>query len=91
MAEHGLSEQDYAAVADWRATDRFSDREKAAIEYAELFVSDHLAMDDSFWRRFREHWSDSEVIDLTVLVGSFLANGRALRVLEPEHTCDLRI
>ena len=78
-------------MADWRATDRFSDREKAAIEYAELFVSDHLAMDDSFWRRFREHWSDSEIIDLTVLVGSFLANGRALRVLEPKHNCDLRI
>ncbi len=91
MAQQGLAEADYEAVADWRTSDRFSERERVAIEYAELFVSDHLAMDDDFWARFRSHWDDAEVMDLTVLVASFLGLGRMMQVLDPELSCPLEI
>ena len=91
MASHNLSEDDYDAVADWRTSDRFSDRELVAIEFAELFAENHLAMDDAFWARFREHWSDAEIMDLSVLVSSFLGLGRMTQVLDPEQSCPLEI
>lgn len=91
MAQHQLSEEDYEGVAEWRTSDRYSEREKVAIEYAELFVTDHLALDDSFWERFRSHWRDDEIVDLSVCVASFLGLGRMTQVLAPAHACRLEI
>lgn len=91
MAQQGLSEEDYAAVAEWRGSDRFTEREKVAIEFAERFVADHLSMDDDFWARLRSHWDDPEILDLSVCVASFLGLGRLTQVLAPEHTCPLEI
>ena len=91
MAQQGLSEEDYAAVADWRHSDRFSERERVAIEYAERFVADHLSLDDPFWERFRAHWADPEILDLSVCIASFLGLGRLTQVLAPEHSCPLEI
>lgn len=78
-------------MAQWRDSDRYSEREKVAIEYAELFVTDHLALDDEFWTRFRAHWADEEIIDLSVCVASFLGLGRMTQVLAPTHACRLEI
>ena len=91
MAQQGLSEDDYAAVADWRHEDRFSDRERVAIEYAELFATDHLSLDDDFWARFRSHWEDAEILDLSVCIAGFLGLGRLTQVMDAEHTCRLEL
>jgi alkylhydroperoxidase family enzyme len=91
LAQQGLAEDDYRAVADWRSDDRFSDRERVAIEYAELFATDHLALDDVFWDRLRAHWDDAEILDLSVCIASFLGLGRLTQVMDAEHTCRLEI
>ena len=91
MAQQNLHEDDYAEVARWRDSDRFSDRERVAIEYAELFGQDHLAMDDDFWARLRSLWDDAEILDLTVLLASFLGLGRLTQVLDPTLSCPLEI
>jgi alkylhydroperoxidase family enzyme len=91
LAQHQLTEDDYKDVAEWRTSDRYSNREKVAIEYAELFVTDHTALDDGFWERFRSHWGDEEIIDLSVCVASFLGLGRMTQVLAPTHACRLEI
>ncbi|MEL7206697.1 MAG: hypothetical protein AAGK32_00430 [Actinomycetota bacterium] len=91
MAQHHLSEDDYADVADWRASERFDAREKVAIEYAERFVTDHTSLDDAFWARLRHHWADEEILDLSVCIASFLGLGRLTQVLAPEHSCPLEI
>lgn len=91
MAQHRLTEDDYRAVAEWRESDRYSEREKVAIEYAERFVTDHTGLDDEFWTRFRTEWADEEILDLTVCIASFLGLGRMTQVLAPEHACRLEI
>lgn len=91
MAQHQLSEADYADVAEWRTSDRYTAREKVAIEYAERFVADHTDLDDKFWERFRAEWSDDEILDLSVCIASFLGLGRLTQVLAPEHSCALEI
>ncbi len=91
MEQQGLTEDDYQAVQDWATSDRFTDRERVAIEYAERFALDHAALDDDFWARFRSHWSDEEIMDVSVLIASFLGLGRLTQVLAPEQSCPLEI
>ena len=91
MAQQGLSEEDYLAVAEWPTSERFTDRERVAIEYADRFVTDHLSLDDDFWSRLRMHWDDAEILDLTVCVAAFLGLGRLTQVLGAEDACRLEI
>lgn len=71
----------YAEVADWRASEALSGREKLAAEFAQRFALDHLAMDDDFWARLRAAYADDEIADLTMCCGMFLGLGRVLAVI----------
>ena len=89
MAEQGVTEEMYAHVAEYRERDDYSTREKLAIEYAERFALDHTNIDDDFWRRIREHYSDEEIVDLTICIGTFIQLGRMLAVLGVDPACAL--
>ncbi|HEY2215698.1 MAG TPA: carboxymuconolactone decarboxylase family protein [Acidimicrobiales bacterium] len=80
-ASVGADEPFYAQATDWRAATELSVRERAAAEFAERFALDHLAMDDGFWDRMHELFSEAELADLTICCGMFLGMGRALAVV----------
>lgn len=80
-AARGADEGFYADVTDWRAATTLSDREKLAAEFAERFAVDHLAMDDAFWGRLHDAFSDEELADLTMCCGMFLGLGRVMAVV----------
>lgn len=80
----GLDEETLTAVTRWKTYDGFSDRERAAIAYAELFCIDHLAIDDEFFDRLRRQFTDDEILDLTVCIAKYMAFGRVHEVLEFE-------
>lgn len=88
---HGaVTEDDYANVLDWRTHDGYSDRERLAIEYAELFALDHHTIDASYYDRMRAAtFTDAEILDLTVCIGGWLALGRTLHVLALDDACQL--
>jgi len=81
-AEAGhVDEGFYAEVANWRASEELSDREKLAAEFAQRFALDHLGMDDELWSRLHQAFADDELADLTICCGMFLGLGRTLAVL----------
>ncbi|MFI7194510.1 carboxymuconolactone decarboxylase family protein [Nocardia nova] len=77
------------AVTDWRTTDSFDDRTRLAAEYAERYVLDHHNLDDEFWARMRAHYSQAEIVELSMCIGSWLAFGRLNRVLGLDTVCVL--
>ncbi|NUW33461.1 carboxymuconolactone decarboxylase family protein [Nonomuraea sp. SMC257] len=77
------------AVADWRATDAFDERTRLAAEYAERYVLDHHGIDDEFWARMTAHYSQVEIVELSMSIGSWLAFGRLNRVLGLDTVCVL--
>ena len=79
--EEGIDDGFYAQVADWRASEVLTDREKLAAEFAERFALDHLTMDDEFFDRMRTGYSDDELADLVICCGMFLGMGRAMAVV----------
>lgn len=77
----GIDDGFYAEVADWRASEVLTEREKLCAEFAQRFALDHLAMDDDFWARMHAAFADDELADLTICCGMFLGMGRTLAVI----------
>jgi alkylhydroperoxidase family enzyme len=91
LAEQGVTEDMYKHVARHRDHDEYSEAECAAIEYAERFALDHLAIDDAFFERLHEHFSDADILDLTICIADFLAFGRLTEVLRLDQECSLEL
>ncbi|MEU3791282.1 carboxymuconolactone decarboxylase family protein [Streptomyces fructofermentans] len=77
------------AVAAWRTTDVFDERTRLAAEYAERYTLDHHGLDEEFWDRMRARFSQAEIVELTMSLGSWLAFGRLNRVLGLDAMCVL--
>lgn len=77
------------AVTQWRSTDLFDERTRLAAEYAERYATDHHGLDDEFWTRMSQHYTQPEVVELSMSIGSWLAFGRLNRVLGLDTVCVL--
>jgi alkylhydroperoxidase family enzyme len=60
---------------------RFSDVERLALRFAELFVLDHAAIDDDLMRQLGEHFTPPEIVELTMYCGLMLGSGRFAHVM----------
>jgi alkylhydroperoxidase family enzyme len=79
--EAGIDDGFYAEVSSWRTSEVLTPRERLAAEFAERFALDHHTMDDAFFDRMRDAYSDEELADLTLCCGMFLGLGRMLAVV----------
>ena len=91
MAQHGLTENFYRHVGDDHATGEYSVREQLAIRYAERFALDHVGIDDEFIGELRRQFTDAEILDLSICIAHFLGQGRLLKVLGIDQTCQLDV
>jgi alkylhydroperoxidase family enzyme len=64
-----------------------SEREHLCAEFAERYATDHLSMDSGFWERLHASFSDGELVDLALCVGSWLALGRFNQVFDIDGAC----
>ena len=67
--------------------DGLTDRESLASEFAQRFATDHLSMDDDLWERLHAAYDDTELVELGLAVGSWLAFGRLNRVFDVDGVC----
>ncbi|WP_126249005.1 carboxymuconolactone decarboxylase family protein [Chitinophaga rhizosphaerae] len=65
---HGETEQRLYALAAWRETPFFSDRERAALDWAEAVTACNVP--DETFKRVKVFFADEELIDLTLVVSS---------------------
>jgi alkylhydroperoxidase family enzyme len=87
----GLTEEKIAAVAEYRTSTLFSERERLAVEFAEKMALDHQSIDDVFFNKLRARFSDPEIIELGMAIGQYIGFGRLLMVLDVEHpVCSLK-
>ncbi|ARK72669.1 alkylhydroperoxidase [Burkholderia pseudomallei] len=67
--KHGETERRLATVVVWREAPFFTDRERAALEWTEavtLVAHDHVP--DAVWEAVRPHFTDAELVDLTLAI-----------------------
>ena len=77
------------AVEAWRTTDAFDDRTRLAAEYAERFAIDHHGIGADLWTRMHAHYSQQEIVELSMCLGSWIAFGRLNHVLGLDANCTL--
>lgn len=73
----GETERRLATVVVWRETPFFTDRERAALEWTEaltLVSQEHVP--DAVWNAVRPHFSDAELVDLSLLISAINAWNR---------------
>jgi alkylhydroperoxidase family enzyme len=86
----GLNEEKIGQLALYTTDPSFTERERLAVEYAELMALNHTAIDDDFFRRMRAEFDDAEIVELTMAIGQYIGFGRFLHVLEVVRpVCDL--
>lgn len=80
-----------AFVEDWAGTggEQLSARARLAAEYAERFALDHHAIDDAFWARLRAEFTDPELVELAMCLGSWLSFGRLNHIFGLDAACQL--
>ena len=72
----GIDEDLVCSLEKPHEAEDLSDAEKAAIEYGELFATNHLAIDDSVYENLRKYFSEAEVVELSITVAWFVGFGR---------------
>jgi AhpD family alkylhydroperoxidase len=90
--DEGLTEEIVVQMADLDNAPDIDEREKAALRYADLYRRDEIDSDEVF-DELRKHFSDDEIIDLSVLCGVLDGGGKfakALQVLTWAQACEVR-
>ena len=84
----GLSKEECAALADWRASAFFNERERAALAYADAMTRD-VDVPETVFADLRKHFNERQIVELTVLIGTYNMHtrvGQALQIdPEPHH------
>ncbi|GGC33603.1 hypothetical protein GCM10011371_21280 [Novosphingobium marinum] len=84
--EEGLTEEMIAALPQAQTSDLFTEREKAAIEYAQKMAFNHFDVGDEDFTRLHQHFSEKEIVELCFDVAQFIGIGRMFAVLDATNT-----
>lgn len=81
-----MPEEKIAAIADWRTTEGFTPRERAAFALAEAMTRSGGEIDDAVWDEARQHYDDGELVELVAVIAAFNAFNRMAGALRVEVT-----
>jgi AhpD family alkylhydroperoxidase len=68
LLQRGIGEDKLWALEDWRGSNLFDERERAALEYAEAITVTDLEVDDALMARLRAHFDEDATVELTALI-----------------------
>jgi alkylhydroperoxidase family enzyme len=80
-APEGLTQAECDALMDWRATDKFSARERAALAFADASTRD-VDVPEPIFEGLRRHFNERQIVELTVLVGTYNMHTRMCQALK---------
>ena len=80
----GLGEGQYDDLLNFEKSALLTEREKAALAYAEA-ITWRLDSDDDLWDRLNEHFSEPELVELGCFIALTMGQQSWLRLLDIEH------
>lgn len=86
-AADGVSEEECEALKDWRSADCFSETECAVLAYVDAVTKD-AKVDDATYEAVAAHFPDRQMVEITVLIGSYNMHGRVMAALEVDLETD---
>jgi alkylhydroperoxidase family enzyme len=88
----GATQEKVAQVPHAATSDLFSERERAALEYAEAMTVTGRKVSDGLFARVRAHFSEAQVVELTAAVAleNFRSKFNVALGVEAQGFCVLR-
>lgn len=77
----GVTLAECDALADWRGSDFFDPRERAALAYTDAVTRD-IEVPDDIYAELRRHFDERAIVELTVMIGTYNMHTRVLRALQ---------
>jgi len=77
----GLTLEDCEALKDWRSSHRFAERDRAALAYADAMTRE-IQVPDSVYVPLNGFFSQRQIVELTVLIGTYNMHVRVLQALK---------
>lgn len=85
----GMTQLECDALADWKDSDLFDDAERAVLGYVDAMARD-IVVPDATFAPLKDHFSDRQIVELTLMVGAYISHSRVLQALdvdlEPDET-----
>ena len=87
--KRGIAEEKLLLLASFAGSDLYTEREKAALSYAEAVTYSDRQPTDAHFRRLREHFDDDAIIELTGLIAfqNLSSKFNATLGVEPQGFC----
>jgi hypothetical protein len=57
------------------------------LEFTELFCTDSTAISDDLMARLEQHFDAGEIVELALVIGKYLSQGRFMQVLGLDEAC----
>ena len=83
--EQGVTEGRIDELLEFEASDRYDEREKAALAYASALAWAPQDVDDALWDRLRAHFSEEQIVELGYFVGLTFGQQRWIKTLQLGH------
>ena len=80
-AGEGVGEHECEALRDWRGSDMFDERERATLAYVDAMTLAITVPEEAF-APLRAHFSDRQIVELTMMIGAYISHSRVLQALE---------
>jgi alkylhydroperoxidase family enzyme len=80
----GLLEQQYDDLLNFEKSEKYDERQKAALQYAKA-IAWGLDLDDAFWEQLHRHFSEPELVELGCFIGLTFGQQSWIRLLGIDH------
>jgi alkylhydroperoxidase family enzyme len=84
-AAGGLEERHYDELLDFESSDRYDERQKAALSYAEAIAWGLRTDEEEFWDRLHAQFSDPELVELGCFIALTYGQQSWIRLLGIDH------
>jgi AhpD family alkylhydroperoxidase len=84
--KEGLTPAQVEALADWRSSNLYSDKQRALLGYVDAMTHD-IDVPDKVFAEVRGHFTERQVVELSMLIGAYNMLTRFLKALkvDPER------
>ena len=79
--KEGLTPEQVAALWDWRASQLFNAQQRALLAYTDA-ITEKIEVTDDVFDNARKHFSERQIVELTMLIGAYNMLTRFLKALK---------
>lgn len=83
--EGGVTEDKIDEIVDFERSSRYTDRERAALRYAQAIAWDASLADDKLWAALHRHFTEPELVELGFFIGLTSGQQRWIKTLTVGH------